>query len=264
MIIDNIQSQLTDEHAELTARVNVEQAGVDNFDVWYRFPREFHPLAETGDPFLAAFLVTCMFDQQNLHINGTLSKKLLKRVQDLQKIYSDWFPILHPISISSTSVHETLPSRTKDSKTASFLSGGVDAWYTLLSRRDDVDILITIDGLDLYENQEVWEKTLASTREIAQHFQKQHVPVSTNIRWKAAPHRRDWGKKLVGVKYRSAGLTLGGVLSSVAFCLQQDISRILIPASTDCEDRDFYGSDALIDSLWSTENLHVEIGRAHV
>jgi len=257
MIIDDIQTHLTQEYAELTARVNVEQAGVDDFDVWYRFPREFHPLAKTGDPFLAPFLVTCMFDQQNLHINGTLSKKLLKTVQDLQKVYSNWFPVLHPISISSSRVHETLPAKTAEVKCASFLSGGIDAWYTLMNKREDIDILITIDGLDLYENQDVWSRTLANTREIARFYQKQYIPVSTNIRWKAAMHRRDWGKKLVGVKYRSAGLTLGGVLSSVGYCLQQDVSRLLIPSSVDCENQGFYGSDALIDPLWSTENLRV-------
>ncbi|MCD4728618.1 MAG: hypothetical protein K8R46_13210, partial [Pirellulales bacterium] len=142
-------------------------------------------------------------------------------------------------------------------KCASFFSGGVDSWYTLMNKRNDIDTVITIDGLDLYKNQDVWERTLANTREIARFYKKEYVPVSTNIRWKAAMHRRDWGKELVGVNYRSAGLTLGGVLSSVAYCLQQDVAKVFIPSSVDCEDQGFYGSDALIDPLWSTENLRV-------
>ncbi|MCD4728619.1 MAG: hypothetical protein K8R46_13215 [Pirellulales bacterium] len=261
MIITDIQKQGHDGCVELSASIKLQSAGFDQFRVWYRFPEEFNSPVSAGDAMLVAFVVPCMLEKEDIYVDDVVSKELLGNLPVFQKTISKWFPALSPVSITVLGTHQKLPVNTSEKQVASFFSGGVDSWYTLLKNKDEISHIICVNGLDIRKNDPLWRSTKDLVRDIAKEYGKLFVPVETNARFFVDPRRKTWGKDFTGSPHRSHVLTLGGELAAVGMCLQHNISQIFIASSVDSSKKIFLGTHPLLDPLWSTENvLFVEDG----
>jgi len=261
MIINDIQKQRRDGCVELSANIKLQSAGSDQFRVWYRFPEEFSPPVTVGDAMLAAFVVPCMLEKEDITVDDVVSKELLGNLPVFQKTISKWFPVLSPVSITVSGTHQKLPVNTSEKQVACFFSGGVDSWYTFLKNKDEISHIICVNGLDIRENDPLWESTKKLVSDVAKEYGKQFVPVETNARFFVDPRRKTWGGDFTGSPYRNSVLTLGGELAAVGMCLQHNISQVFIASSVDSSKEIYFGTHPLLDPLWSTENvLFVEDG----
>ncbi len=124
-------------------------ANVDDYELWYRVPGEYH-VSDTASPFLAAALLPAMLRGEKLEVDNSLSvsTKLLRNLSTLQEIHNCWNPIFKIIPIEAATRAES----PLNYGVASFFSGGVDSTYTLLKHLEEISHLVFIKGFDFYYN----------------------------------------------------------------------------------------------------------------
>ena len=253
MIISDIVCDRRDNDTELSARVCPESAHGEVFRVWFRFPYDLGPLPVSGDPFLAAFLIPCMFAGEDLHIDASTSSRLFQSVPTIQRLICEWHPNFHAISATSAGSHAHTHT-TDYPVTGTFYSGGVDSTYTLVKHQGQISALILVHG---FENpvhaEERLEVTLSAVIPTVQKLNKNLLVVHTNLRasteqWMAGLDKKYKGS-FFGFCYQ------GSILAAVGLGLQRMFDRIIVPASYTFDTLVPYGSHPSLDPLWFTESL---------
>ena len=253
MRIQNIRSQNNDKHCELHALVKLDTHwvwGDEPFPLWLRYPAACLPAlsAENGDAFVAAFLPIAMALGENLEIEARVSPRLLNSIPLIQEIYRTWDPRL---AKSTVHVERRLPKELPRNRqnVGLFFSLGVDSSYALLKNFHEaapetaISQLITVEGFDVY----LWEtgrfsRMLSSVNEVARHFGKSVLTVTTNLR-ELTDRVIDWVDLYHGPALAAVVLSLGGLLRRVHISAGQTYSRLFKS-----------GSHPLLDPLWSTED----------
>ena len=254
MIISNIISRSREEVSELSADVRLDTAPAHAFRAWFRFPSEIGPLPTCGDPFLAGFLIPCMYAGENLHIEAPVSRRLLESVPVVQKLICGWYPEFFQVPVTSIDSHEGIKWQGSP-ETATFFSGGVDSVYSLLKHQTGINRLILVHG---FENPVQHKGFLETTRKAilptVRGFDKRMLEVHTNLRGIADQSVTPWGREYNG---RFFGFCYqGSILAAVGLCLQNSLDRVFVPASYTHNTLTPYGSHPSLDPLWSTENLN--------
>jgi hypothetical protein len=256
MIISDIRIQKVNDNIELSAKIQPNNGIIheDNSRVRFLVPKIVEPLSFTADPFLAGFLIPCMYAEENLHIEGSISRLLLQSVTTIQKIMKTWYSQLSEISVTSTETHDNITLRKNNFGRGSFLSAGVDSWYSFLKNKDEITHLILIQGFDIKsENFELYQQTKNCINMVANSFKKQVITVKTNLRELADMRNGIWGKKYPGDFW--GAMYFGSALAAVGLCLQGIVQSSIIPSSYTYLDLHPWGSHPLLDPLWSTENM---------
>src|SRR6266516_6227177 len=106
----------------------MERLDTEGLRIWFRFPGEYSAGELDASPFLPALLVTSMWWNEKLTIDGPVSVRLLANVEEAMSLYHGLFPSLPAVGVSAPS-HGL--SRGK-AATACFFSRGVDSWYSVL------------------------------------------------------------------------------------------------------------------------------------
>ena len=174
-------------------------------NVWFRIPPGV-AAAETGDAFLAVALIPAMALGAALDLTALppVSSELLGRLGDIQDIWTSWNPLMQRIDVRA---NQRPSSAATMSGGAAFFSGGVDALFTALERRADLDQLVFINGFDFNMSAEVFANARARVARQAALLGMPLVAVETN--WIDFTRR-----------HRIARTTsYGGVLAGVALLL---------------------------------------------
>lgn len=256
MIIDQIEYSEREGALRLGAEAAVESVSGVRLHPWFDFTASAGRIEVVGDPFLAGLLVPCMFQGENLRVNGPVSAKLLQGIDEIQSILCSWYPHLQRIEVSATQlINDQLPEKPGD--VGCFFSAGVDAWYTLSKHQDRVKQLVLVRGFDIPvdSRDEIWDQTLEQVRSIGRSMGKSVIDVRTNIR-KVGDMRRGragWGREYDGDFFGEC--QHGGCLAAVALCLQKTIGEIYVGATYSYDHLEPWGSHPLIDPLWSTGAL---------
>ena len=118
----------------LKATVRTESRGAAPFELEY-FVRggQSEWLAQTADPFVAPLLQLAMARHEPLHIDGSVSPRLLRSVPTIMDIYEAWRPGVSRIDVIPASVATPRPP---EKSCGLFFSGGVDSCYSLLKSDD--------------------------------------------------------------------------------------------------------------------------------
>src|SRR5438309_2984198 len=135
MLVDDIRLDARDEQWELSGRITMDRLDTDGLRIWFRFPGEYSTGEVDASPFLPWLLVTSMWWNEDLVIDGPVSARLLANVGEAMAIYRCLFPALPSIQVSALS-HELPPGRRA---TACLFSRGVDSWYSVLKNTDAPD-----------------------------------------------------------------------------------------------------------------------------
>jgi hypothetical protein len=191
---------------------------------------------------------------QPIHVKGAVSKTFLDGVRRVMDYYAASFEGFSIVPITADSYYQAKPNQAKPSQTkpetsqrkASFFSGGVDSFFTLLKARDELTDIITIRGFDMsLSDDDRWQKTSASAQIVANQLNIQRHEVESNF----------------GSIIKEFGLWIehghGMALACVARSLAGLFGEIRVPGSDTIEDQIPWGSSIFTDPLYSDERLSI-------
>ena len=206
-----------------------------------------HDVALTANPdaaFVAA-LPVAMGLASSLVVPSGLSPQLLEAAETIQSMFATWNPPLQPVEViavpTATAVTGGRPART-----AAFFTCGVDSFYTVLKRREEIDAVIYAHGLDLPCDDPKRDLVSAAIQDAASELDMPAIELETDVRTFSDPVC-DWERI-----YTSAAL------ASIGHLLADSFDRILIPATHSFRDLHPTGSHPLLDPLYSSERLRIE------
>jgi hypothetical protein len=210
------------------------------FPIFFRSPDAV--LEASNEAFLACALLPAMRLGVGLDLTGPLSKRFLNASPTILDIYTKW-----ERSFKRVSFPELVPvdrTRAPSGRIATFFSGGVDSFYTLLKHRDEITDLILIHGMDIpYDNEEAWCRADASVQQVALEFGVSVTRIQTNLRTTLDPLVH-WGP-----------LAHGALMATVGHLLAPVFDRIYIPSTFSYAQIIPWGTSPLLDPLWSSEAL---------
>jgi len=249
--VTRISRSKTDGASKLSARIQCPGSDLDGKELWLRYPADcFDHLSEAADPWIALLLWPAMRLGQTLRIDATGSARLAEATDKLMAIVHCWDAQFRPVEIQLQGVTD---DRSADGVTASFFSGGVDSFYTVLknhaaqpAHHGGIRHLIFAQGLDIRPaDMELYNLILPSIRNCADALGCTLVPCATNIR------------DLIPEALVSWRLCHGPALAGIALGLPGRWNRVVIPATQTYKDLLPNGSHPLVDPLWSTESTEV-------
>ena len=240
MRITDIEVNDTPDGARLTGVAVWDRAArtADRLDFLYR---DVPAAALTGgaETLLASTLIPAMAVGEDIRLDVPVSARMLEGVAKIVRINKTWFPNLHR---SRVEAEPAVPSAT-GTVTASFFSGGLDSFYTLLRPRagNAVETLIAIVGFDLrFEKRAFAPAIVRRLEQAAASLGKDLVVVDSNA-------------YEIGHKYVSKAEHQGGFLAAVALGLRNVRLCYIASSWTLWRDLPPFGSHPATDPLWSTE-----------
>ncbi len=212
------------------------------------FASEDVELDPSPDAAFVAGLPVAMGMASSLECPAGVSARLLANsgtIQDLLSAWTPpWGPALRPLEVRAKPSASTAAGRRG---TAAFLTCGVDSFYTVLRRREEIDAVVYVHGLDLSPEDSKRGLIRSNFRQVAAELGLPAIELSTDVRAAFSDEVCDWERI-----YTSAALATIGHLLSARF------ERVLIPASHAYRDLHPTGSHPLLDPLWSGDRLRVE------
>ena len=227
---------------------------LDGQEVWWQSSAiPASGISYSADPFVAALLLPAMRLGFPLHIEGTISPRLHTNLQPIMDLLHDWWPEMNVIDVQAdANIEKPCVPRHSHGRLASFFSGGVDAFYTLLDHtaraldgERHLTDLVFVRGFDIHLSRDhaVWNKALSNAREVAKATSLNLITLSTNIRQLGNPIVQ-WDN------------LHGACLGSVALVLQEMLDALYIPSSPRRENEP-WGSHPMLDPLWSNDDVEV-------
>ena len=193
---------------------------------------------------LALALLPGMRLNRPIHVQGTVSTTFVRGANDFMTVMARHFPEFTPVEITADAF-VTAPA-SEGHRIASFFSGGVDSFFTLIKGQKEISDVVFIHGFDM--SIKALERRALVIRNIAQAAREMGVrliEVETNL---AVIIREfsDWLRH---------GHGLG--MAAVSRVLGRDISEIRIPGSYSIDQQKPWGSWLATDPLFSDERLKV-------
>ncbi len=257
MIISDITYKQHQHEWELSALVQCDNARRKSFRLWYRMSHKLETISNEADAFLAAMLIPAMYSAENIHIEGSISSTFLQSTEKIHDLFQQWYPDKYArIKITASEIRQPL-AKPLPAPVGCLFSGGVDSWYTMLKNIDEITHLILIRGFDLPGSREDrWQNAVLQQQKIADHFGKQLVTVSTNIKKYSdiSKPSAGWGKLYHGNFWRPSH---GSALCSVLLTHQTLFSKSIIAASLHYKYHYPYGSHPDLDILWSSGDMPI-------
>ena len=223
-------------------------AGGEPRRLWLRSRTSVSPPADTA---LAACLMPAMRSGGTLTLNDRVSPRLLRNQREYQAVQCSWSLAWRyggkPLREVSVTAPPRMPPEGPRRRVATFFSGGVDSWSTLLANPDVTD-LIFIRGHDLLSRAEhqrgLTDEVERRLHEAAAELDLPLHVVDTNL--------RELSDSLVPWEAYNPSL-----MAAVALFFEPLFERVLIASDTDHETQPALGTARLVDHLWSTERLEV-------
>jgi hypothetical protein len=217
---------------------------------WFEVDAKYSEyVASSANPWLLSFGLFAFVIGEPLIINGTVDKTLLENTRNLIKIFQSWFPSkkIIPIEVDTFDISKKI----KNNKVASFFTGGVDSFYTLLKNSNcssgpNIEFLIYIIGFDIpLSNSHVFPQLIKRLDTVAKTLNKKIIIMKTNL-------METRYKKIEWVKFFGTGL------ASASHILDRLYSTVLIAANERMKDYRFIlsGDDPEVVPLLSSNNLN--------
>jgi hypothetical protein len=204
-----------------------------------------------GDVAFPIALVGAMCVNRPLKMSDPVSPKLLAASDRIQAMLHSWFPELEtvPIEAGEAAGGETAgrgAARGHERPgTAHFFSGGVDSFYSVVERRDELDALVFVEGADLAAPaMALREEVAARLGDAASDLALPLLRVETNLSEWALQFGRH-GNDFVGAR-----------LAFVAHLLGAEFREFIVAPSGSGRESAM-SSDPLLDPLWSSEIVSI-------
>ena len=243
-------SEVTDLRAEAGELSFTVTAGDDRQRITFRSDT---PVVPPTDGALAATLMPAMSRGGPLRLQTPVSARILRNqleFQAIQRLWSSRWPSEpHPLR----EVEVSAPSRVAEGprergRVATFFSGGVDSWATILGNPEVTD-LIFVRGLDLVpgwpQHQQLADEVEARLRATAPKLGLPLHVVTTDVRTFSDPLLR-WESFCPCVE------------AAIALFFEPLFERVLIANDSEYARQAQVGASWQVDHLWSSEGLTIE------
>jgi hypothetical protein len=207
------------------------------------------PLAANPDAAFVAGLPVAMGLASSLAVPPGISPALLRASRTIQEMLSIWNPALRPLELTAKDgpgPGEGGAGEGAARGTAAFFTCGVDSFYTVLRRHEEIDAVVYVHGLDLPADDPKRQLVSSTFREAAARLGLAAIELETDVRAFSDPIC-DWERI-----YTSAAL------ATIGHLLADRFERVLIPATHSYRDLHPTGSHPLLDPLYSSERLAIE------
>ena len=211
------------------------------------------PVVPPADGALAATLLPAMSRGGPLRLEALVSARILRNQREFQAIQrlwsSRWPSEPHPLR----EVEVSAPSRVAEGprergRVATFFSGGVDSWATILGNPEVTD-LIFVRGLDLVpswpQHKRLADEVEARLRSTAPELGLPLHVVTTDVRTFSDPLLR-WESFCPSVE------------AAIALFFEPLFERVVIANDSEYRRQAQVGASWQIDHLWSSEGLTIE------
>ena len=228
-------------------------------EIYFEFPKCYESfVSPTADAFAIAMMLPAMAAGEPLEIDLPLSASLLFNLSGIQEIFHAWFPQFQRIPIHAESCPDTGQPRAH--RAATFFSGGVDSFYTLLKRIGPEPLpaplthMIFMHGVEqkLCNSQET-DVSQQRAEKIAKMTGVECIVGTTNLRTVFPLH---WERYYVGTALAATGVALA-----------KGLGYVCIPSSFTHLHQDFptpHGTTPVVDERYSTEALRIVHDGANV
>jgi hypothetical protein len=249
--IDLRQSDLLEGHVRLAGEIAYDD-GADPETWFIDVPEELEPeLSRSGNPWLVWMAPLAATLGEEVRVSLPVDPLLLENMGELAAIWRCWHPDLPDLSVRAAR-GSTRPAADARGRVASFFSGGVDSFHTLLrhpagrdavvgSRVDHINDLLGVWGFDIFLDRPTgFQVVRQSMEEVAEETGKTAVTLATNLRgtrWGES----DWTMVAHGCALAGAGLFL-----------EPRYQHVLIASGAGYHDLKPWGSHPLTDRLYST------------
>ena len=242
MIVVSLLHPLNSTSNQLSRTVYRVQVGERSFDLYLQSSSLIEqPGLEVALPLA---ILPGMRRDEPIHVEGAISETFLQGVREVMEHYASSFEGFTVVPITADSVYKAEPSAAV--RKASFFSGGVDSFFSLLKARDELTDIITIRGFDMsLKDEERWEKTRASAQAVADELKIQLHEVECNF----GSIIKAYGKWLE----HGHGIALVSVARSMAGLF----GEVRIPGSDSLEGQVPWGSSIFTDPKYSDERLTI-------
>lgn len=221
----------------------------EEIEVYFEFPARYRDfVALSADPFAIAMLVPALRRAESLEILPPVSPRLHFELPRVRDIWRAWYPSLPRIDIRTSARAESAPLRAQ--RAASFFSGGVDSFYTLLKYHGPETLpaplthLIYMRGIETKLERSVGvEASQRRAQDVAASLGLECIVGETNIRTQFRAH---WERYY-----------FGSGLAATAQALAGGLGYVCIPSSYSYNHQVPHGSTALVDERYSTELLQI-------
>jgi len=203
------------------------------------------PLQPSIEAALGLFLLPALHHRARLVTDLAPDRTWLEGVARLVAIASRWWgygsevPIDHP---GSTTGHDD-----RHAAVGSCFTGGLDSFYALLTRAEQISHLVYVHGYDIALEDEARIASVDRVLlEVARRTGKRTIRVRSNLRAHRWFGSVNW-ERTHGAALAAIGHVLGGTLGTLIIPSSYRVDR-LIP----------WGSHPEIDPLWSTSRVSIE------
>jgi len=201
-----------------------------------------HPLTAAAEALPSAFLLPAMVRGADVEVSEPVCPDWLANVDTVRVLAGDWWRY--------TGGRVRGPAGTSDkpaADTALFFGGGVDSFFSLVTKDADIRYLIYVQGFDvLLADRARLERVDAWNRRVAAETGKELTTVRTNLRGIPAFRMECWENAHPG-----ALAAVGHLLSGLA-------GRFLLPSSIPVWLDWTFGSTPAMDPAWSSSRMHID------
>ncbi len=247
MIVEDVSRVRVDEGSwELSARVRTETSAVVDGRLGFRVsgaavtPADDDPV--DASPFVPALLLAAMLTGEGLEIDGSVSPRLIGGAVQAMAVYRNFYGTPgRPLELVTLEATTREPAPAPDAR-AAFFTGGLDSWFTALTR--PVDALITVPSLHHRAEPGVRRRWADETRASVETLGIRGITVETN-----------WVELLAPIVVTNKGL--GAVLAAVGLAVGIGFREVLISAGVSLAIARRNHSHPVLDALWSTERTEI-------
>lgn len=190
-------------------------------------------------------LLAAMRTGSDLRVEGSISQTFLMGLQKYMMVFTAAFPEFKVVNIKPAMIQQMVqPAAT--GRCASFFSGGVDSFFTLLKGRDSITDIIYIHGFDVRLDDHSRRNAVDEMgKAVAEGMGIRYLPVQSNM-GKVLQDFGSWPEHAHGL-----------ALVAVARLLAGYVDEVRIPGSFSISDQKPWGSWLETDPLFSDERLQI-------
>ena len=228
----------------------VERGGAERTELVFEYPERFRPFVdESADPFAVAALLPAAHAGEPLEVVPPVSPRLRFNLPRVLDIWHTWDPAVARVPIE-TEPRPEAPAP-PSGRAATFFSGGVDSFYTLLKRlRSETALpvplthLVFMRGIETrLERSRGVDASLRRVEEVARAAGVECLTGTSTLRTFTRLHWEDY--------YFGAGL------ASTALTLAGGFDYVCVPSGYSYAHMVPHGSTHLVDEMYSTERLSI-------
>ncbi|MEC9408460.1 MAG: hypothetical protein VX549_14420 [Pseudomonadota bacterium] len=243
----------------LRARLLWEDNAFGGEELFVRYHGGFDgSLLGAANAFLVAAAIPSMvFGESRLALDQPVCPTLLRNLQTALAWLNYWFEFRDRPMLLEVDTVETATS-TAAPVTASYFSGGVDSWGTLLRNHqqyapghpDRVRRCMSVYGLQREVTRESFDTATLVLRDVTAQLGVELLTAETNI-------YRHWMDRDPGYYYWTRTYN-GAALAAIAQGLPSQVNRVLIASSDHMRSMEPWGTHPLLDPCFSSHDVAVE------